>query len=95
MEFCTNKDKDSILDYGFDWGTSYLATGDTIISSIWTSSSSDLTVLSDGISSDGRSTSVVLSGGLNGTSYSVTNRVALNDGVRQVERTIHLVIAER
>tara|TARA_Y100000996_G_scaffold345932_1_gene283978 strand:+ start:41 stop:328 length:288 start_codon:yes stop_codon:yes gene_type:complete len=95
MQFCTSKDKDSILDYGFDWGTYYLAQGDTIVSSIWTCEDSNLSILSDGISPDQRSTSVVVSGGLNGKSYNITNRIALNDGVRQVERTITLVIAER
>ena len=95
MEYCTTKDKDSIIDYGFDWGSCYLDPSDTIVSSIWTASSDELTIVSDGISPDGRSTSVVLSGGLNGSSYSITNRIALSDGVRQVERTIHLVVVER
>ena len=95
MEYCTTKDKDSIIDYGFDWGSCYLDPSDTIVSSIWTASSDELTIVSDGISPDGRSTSVVLSGGLNGSSYNITNRIALSDGVRQVERTIHLVVVER
>ena len=95
MDFCTTKDKDSILDYGFDWGTCYLAPGDTIVSSIWTSSDADMVVLSNGISPDARSTSVVVSGGIKGSWYELTNRIALDDGVRQVERTIHIAISER
>ena len=84
MEFCTTKDKDSILDYGFDWGTCYLADADSIISSIWTADDG-ITVVSDAISEDGRSTSVILSGGTTWETYKVVNRIALNDGVRKVE----------
>ena len=94
MEFCTTKDKDSILDYGFDWGTCYLADADSIISSIWTADDG-ITVVSDAISEDGRSTSVILSGGTTGETYKGVNRIALNDGVRQVERTLHIVVSER
>lgn len=94
MEFCTTKDKDSILDYGFDWGTCYLADADSIVSSIWTADDG-ITVVSDAISEDGRSTSVILSGGTTGETYKVVNRIALNDGVRQVERTLHIVVSER
>ena len=96
MDFCANKDKDSILDYGFDWGKFYLAPTDAIVSSTWENSGDhDLTIVSDSISPDARKTSVIVSGGTNGTYYKITNRIALNDGVRQVERTITIFVSER
>ena len=94
MEFCMNKDPDSILDYGLDWGRYYLAATDTIVASTW-DVDEGLTMVSDSISPDAKQTSIILSGGVVGTAYKATNRIALNDGVRQVERTITLVIGER
>lgn len=66
-----NKDPQAILDYSVDW-TSYLS-GDTIVTSAWSSSSTDLTLTLD--TNDGSKSVVVVSGGTAGKTYTITNRI--------------------
>jgi len=66
------KDPDSTVKYGFDW-TDYLA-GETILSSQWIVDG--LTVESS--SYDTSTTSVLLSGGVAGSRYTVTNRITFS-----------------
>lgn len=66
----------SILDYGFIW-EKWLS-NDTIASSTW-SLPSPLTEVSK--SFDGTTTAVIISGGLAGTSYTVTNTITTSKGL--------------
>ena len=85
------KDPDATLDYGVDW-TLWLG-ADTISTSTW--------VLESGISavpasetSDGKKTSIFITGGSPGETYLVTNRI-VTDGQRTEERSFELKIRER
>lgn len=84
------KDPDAILDYSINW-SSWLVTGDTITTSTWTAE--------DGITIDDDSntttaTTVWLSGGTVGESYSVTNHIVTEDG-REDDRTITILVREQ
>jgi hypothetical protein len=83
------KDPDATLDYSIDW-SEWLDT-DTIISSTW-SVPEDL-VAEDGSSTTTTST-VWLSGGIAGVSYSVTNQIATAGG-RVDERSLSIKCVER
>ena len=66
-----DKDPDSIIDYGVDWST-WLADGETITASVW--------IVPTGLTSVGESnttiaTSIFLSGGTIGETYTLTNRI--------------------
>lgn len=84
------KDPDATLDYQIDW-SSWLATGETISSSAW--------IVPDGLTevSDSNTTTTAtiwLSGGTDGESYRITNRVTTTAG-RTDDRTITLLIRQR
>lgn len=87
------KDKDSKLDYGFDW-TDWLATGETISSVAWT--------VATGLTEDtlkrnntGTVVSTWVSGGTAGTTYTVAAKITTSDG-RIDERVLKIrVVAER
>lgn len=83
------KDKDAVLDYGFDWRD--WLDGDEIASSTW-----DVpTGLTAGVDShEGGITKVWLSGGTVGTRYSVTNEITTTAG-RTDQRTIKILVTER
>jgi hypothetical protein len=83
------KDDDAVLDYGFDW-SEWLGT-DTIVSSVWT--------VPTGISQEAESettttTTVWLSGGTIGNTYTITNRIVTTAG-RTDERSLRVYVAER
>jgi hypothetical protein len=83
------KDPDAVLDYQVDW-SSWL-NGDTISTSSWT--------VPQGLSkeSDSKSTTattVWLSGGVAGQSYSVVNHIVTAAG-REEDRTIKIMCLER
>lgn len=67
-----HKDKDSVLDYSVDW-VSLLDGGDSIVSSTWSVSSSELSV--DSSSVTGTIATVWVSGGVVNTLYSIINHV--------------------
>jgi hypothetical protein len=78
-----NKDPDSIIDYGCDWGD-WLATAETIITSVW--------ILPTGLTSFSEAattttTAIYLSGGVVGTKYNLTNRITTT-GSRTEDRSM-------
>tara|TARA_R100000664_G_scaffold31307_1_gene44794 strand:+ start:63 stop:371 length:309 start_codon:yes stop_codon:yes gene_type:complete len=66
------KSSAAILDYAFNW-SSVIASAESISSSSWTVSSSDLTVVSD--STSGTTTAAFISGGKNGYFYELKNTI--------------------
>ena len=69
-----NKDPNSIIDYGCDW-TDWLAQGEVISTSTWTVPTG-LTSVST--VKENFVTSIFLSGGTVGTTYTLTNRITTN-----------------
>ena len=97
------KDPDAILDYSIQW-SSWLSTGDSIVSSVWSISASipmrenslaDINpiVIDNSFLTDSLST-VWVSAGTVGFKYLLTNRVTTNDG-RTDDRHIVLQVIER
>lgn len=85
------KDPDAVLDYGFDWGTNWLATGETIATSTW--------VVPTGITEDSATkttltTTIWLSGGTVNTTYEFTNRIITSAG-RTDDRSFKVRIRQR
>jgi hypothetical protein len=74
-EIVSKKPSDE-LDYGFQW-RKWLFTGELIISSVWTVPAG-ITRISDSIT--GTVTSVWLSGGTDGETYNLVNRIVTNQG---------------
>lgn len=83
------KDPDAILDYAVDWSR-WLA-GDEISSSVWIVPSG-LTQVST--TSTATKATVWLSGGAEGQSYTVTNRIATAGG-RTEDRSFTLRVEQR
>ena len=82
------KDPDSVLDYSVDW-TTWL-NGDSIANSSWIAPSG-ITVDSD--NHNGSVATAWLSGGTEGASYTVVNRIDTALG-RQHDQTIIFVVQE-
>lgn len=83
------KDPDEILDFGIDWET---ALGeDTIVASTWDVPSG---LMKESDTFDDTSTTIVLSGGVLGTSYNLTNYVTTAGGNYR-ERTVKLKMKEK
>lgn len=87
------KDPDAVIQYGFDW-TDYLG-DESILTSEWLPDSEDLVVESSS-AADGKTTSVLLSGGQNGRRYKVTNRITFSrDGETMTDdRTMIIPVQE-
>lgn len=83
------KDPDAILDYAVDW-SSWLG-ADTIAASTW-AADAGITVDSDDF--DNTSTVVVLSGGIVGQTYYVTNSITTAAGLAD-DRTFAVKCEER
>lgn len=83
------KDPDEVLDYEIDW-TARLA-GDTISTSTWTVPSG-ITKNSD--TSAASTTTIWLSSGTIGTSYSILNRIVTANG-RTMDQTVKLKIKSK
>ena len=79
-----SKSSAGILDYSVNYG-SVIASGESINSSYWTVSSTDLTVVSD--STSGVTTTAFISGGKNNYFYVLTNTIVTNQS-RTFVRTI-------
>jgi hypothetical protein len=84
------KDPDATLDYAFNW-TDWLATGETI--------STSTVAVTTGITkvSDSQANGIVtvwLSGGTEGNTYSIANKITTSAG-RVDERTIKVRIEDR
>lgn len=89
LSFSHPKDPNDVADYQIDWAD-FLGT-DTISTSTW--------VVPDGLTknSDGKSntaTTIWLSGGSDGTSYPLVNRIVTAGG-RTFDQTVKLKVKER
>ncbi len=87
------KDPDAVEDWTHDW-SSQLGTGETIVSSTWAVlPSGELAVDSD--SKTTTTTTAVLSGGVAGKAYRVTNSIVTTANQNPQDRAITFRIGER
>lgn len=84
------KDPNAVLDYRFDW-SSWLAASETISTSAMTVSAG---LTKDSESNTTTTATVWLSGGAEGTRYTVQNRITTNQG-RTDDRTIQIRVSNR
>lgn len=84
LSWSAPKDPDEVKDYGIDW--SALLDTDTISTSTWTLPSG---ITKDSDSHTTTATTIWLSGGTAGESYSILNRV-VTVGLRTYDRTVKL-----
>lgn len=88
-----NKDKDEVLDYTVDW-TDRLA-GDIISTSVFYidgGSPDDLIEMFD--TNDDSTTTIWVSGGTDGITYSILNRITTTGG-RTYDQTVKIKVKER
>lgn len=88
------KDPSASIDYSFDWNAGYLS-GQTVTASGWTATpveAGGVSVVSSAIQST--RTSVLVSGGLAGRVYRLTNVVTFSAG-RSDERQVVLRVEDR
>lgn len=90
VEFVYIKDPQATLDYSFDW-TDWLGTGETISSTSWTVPAG-LTKVSEVATS--YISTCRISGGVLGTSYTVTCQITTNLGEID-QRSLQLTIQDR
>lgn len=83
----TPKDPAAKEVYTIDW-TQILAPGDTISTSTWTPQSP---LVQSGAAINGLKTSVYISGGVSGTTYSLVNQITTANGVID-QRTISIPV---
>jgi hypothetical protein len=83
-------DPNAKLDYGFDW-SSWLASGETILTSTWTVESG-LTKVSDNNSTT--ATTIWVKGGTAGESYIITNHITTSAG-REDDRSHVIKVKDR
>lgn len=86
------KDPDAVLDYSLNW-SEWVPAGDEIVNASATASPSGLTVDSCDVD-EGDITTVWLSGGEAGTTYTVVVHVTTDAG-REDDRSIQIVVKER
>ena len=84
------KDPDAVLDYGFDW-SDWLATGEAISVSTWTVPTG---ITKDSDASADSTTTIWLSGGTDGTTYTLTNHITTDAG-REDDRSFDVIVEER
>ena len=91
-----SKDPGDTLDYGFKWER-WLDTGVTVASSSWAATGgTNLTLQGEVIFDNGTRTRVVLSGGLEGERYTVTNTIGTAGGsVAQIKELSFLLVIEQ
>lgn len=87
------KDKDENLDYGFNFTP--VISGDTIQSSTWTQVQGDANLVLGTTGTNGNETFIWLSGGTNGMTYKIVNRVTMTPSTRVFDRTLQVKIAEK
>jgi hypothetical protein len=98
-DLIVTKDPDAELDYGFGW-TEWLADvpagedPDTISSSSWIVSGADSELSDADATHDETTTTVWLSGGTVGITYTVTNRIVTAGG-RTEDRSMQIRIVEK
>lgn len=86
------KDSSAVLDYGFDW-SAWLG-NDTIDTSTWTVDTGIAVAADPAPSHTNTTTTVWLSGGTAGQTYTVTNRV-ITAGGRTDERSFQVLVMDR
>jgi hypothetical protein len=86
------KDPDAVLDYTFDW-SQWLTGTDAITSSTWIVES-PLEIVPASDSFTDTTATVFLSGGEEGSNYTLTNRIT-TDGSRTDDRTIEIHVRSR
>ncbi len=86
------KDPDSVLDYLVRW-IEWLDSGDTISTSSWVIEDDDGTLVIDSDENTTITTTVWLSAGTNGITYTLTNTV-VTAGARTIEKSFTLTIQE-
>lgn len=94
MAISFSKDPDEVLDFLLDW-SARVTDGDTITTSQWimpTATSGGIIKNSD--TSTASTTTIWLSGGIDGTSYSIVNRV-ITAGGRTMDQTCYVKIKAR
>jgi hypothetical protein len=98
MSLCwPHKDPDEVLDYRLDWlGTTYkpgplFGTGDAISNSLWVVPAG---LASENETHDGGSVTIWLSGGADGESYAILNRITTAAG-RVFDQTINLPVRQK
>lgn len=84
-------DPQANLDYPIDWAD-WIQAGDSIAESTWSASPTGLTIGTTGIA--GTVTSAWVSGGVAGTTYTLTNHIVLTSG-REDDRSIELICVDR
>lgn len=88
-----DKDPNAVLDYTIDW-SDWLATGESISTSMWTITPTGLT--EDSETEDLTSATIWLSGGTAGTTYTLVNRIVTDNATPRTEdRTIAIHVKER
>jgi len=85
------KDPNAVLDYVVDWGTNYLAIGETISSVTWTVATG---ITEDSSSNTPTTATIFLSGGSAGESYSIACKIVTNQS-RTDERTFTIQVENR
>ena len=85
------KDPEAVLDYTIDWTKWLDEVGDTIATSTWIVPSG-LTKVTE--TNTSKNATVWLSGGTDGTNYTVTNRITTAAG-RTDDRSISIRVRER
>jgi hypothetical protein len=85
------KDPDETIRYMLDWTDYFEDIPDTITGSLW-SASTGISV--SGSAFEGYETSVLVSGGVEGELYSVTNTIT-TEGGQTIQRSIDIVCVEK
>lgn len=84
------KDVDAVLDFGVDW-SDWLDTGETISTSTYTVTAG---ITKDSDSNTTTASTIWLSGGTDGTSYTITNEIVTSDS-RTDNRSFTVKVVER
>ncbi len=84
------KDPNEVLDYDLNWAARL--SGDTIVTSTWLLADGALVI--DSEEQSGTATKVWLSGGAEGVSYTLTNRV-VTSGNRTMDESVRIKIKSR
>ena len=85
------KDPHAVLDYVIDWGENYLGSGETISSATW---KVDTGITEDSNSKTDTTTTIWLSGGTAGESYSIACKIVTSES-RTDERTFTVRVENR
>lgn len=87
------KDPDEVVDYQGDWSDDMAAMeDDTIVASVWLIS--DPALIEDAATHTDTTTTIWLSGGVEGAKYSLVNRITTAGG-RTLDQTFRLAIKTR